>query len=81
MVEVERKLQPRRKDRRRYVEDEYDVRRQEKHTPIFIENILRGFDCVTERLKEFVEKENKKRESKEERESEEKEKESDEVPR
>ena len=54
MVEVERRLQHRRRDRR-----------QEKRTPIFIENILRGFDCVTKRLKEFVEKENKKRESKE----------------
>ena len=55
------KVQPRSRDRRSYVEDEYDVRRQEKCTPIFIENILRGFDCVIERQIEIVEKENKKK--------------------
>ena len=30
MVNVERKLQPRRRDRRRYVDVEYDVRSHEK---------------------------------------------------
>ena len=60
----------RRQDRRKNVEDEYDVRRQKKRALTFVENILREFDCVIERFKEFVKKENKKRESEEEKEKE-----------
>ena len=62
---------PRRQDRRRNIENEYDVRRQEKHAPTFVKNLLREFDCVIERLKESVEKKNTKRESEEEKKSEE----------
>ena len=48
----------------------FNPRRQKELAPTFVENILREFDYVIERLKEFVEKENKKRESEEEKEKE-----------
>ena len=70
-LETRLKIQhPRRQDRRRNIEDEYDVRRQQKHAPTFVKILLREFDCAIESLKEFVEKENKKRESEEEEEKE-----------
>ena len=70
-LETRIKIQPpRRKDRWRNFEDEYDVRRQEKHALTFVEIFLKEFDCKIQRLKEFVEKENKKRENEEEKESE-----------
>ena len=40
-LETRMKIQhSRRQDRRRNVEDEYDVRRQEKRTPTFVKNLL-----------------------------------------
>ena len=46
----------------------FNPRRQEKRAPTFVKNILRKFDCMIERFKEFVEKENKKRDGEEEKE-------------
>ena len=63
-LETRMKIQHhRRQDRRRYVKNEYDVRRQEKHASTFVENILREFDCA----EEFVEKDNKTKQSEEEK--------------